>query len=212
MIDQGFVKTSLLKERYMSSTIAIEPTSRERVLQAAQKLIIDHGYVDFSMRELAEVSGLAKATIYHHFPDKQTICRSVFDIDLAALRDRIVAAANSSSNPVARIEAIVLELFGPEIERRLAILLTFRELPGLGMQIHDILVKYKNEIITPIAEVILDGISQGVFREVNVDLTVLSLMGMMQSYISSRLMFEPDQPVELIVEHTTDLLLHGINN
>ena len=126
----------------MSSNTGVEQSSRERVLQAAQQLIIDHGYVDFSMRELAEMSGLAKATLYHHFPDKQAICRSVIEIELAALSERLNAASKSSDDPIERITAVIHELFGPEIERRIAMLVTTRDLPGMGLDIKNIVATY----------------------------------------------------------------------
>lgn len=187
-----------------------ETSSREKVLMAAQQLIVDHGFVDFSMRELAEESGLAKATIYHHFPDKETICRHVIENELESLRDRIVKAANSEAEPAARIDAIIQQLFGPEVERRIAVLMTVRELPGLGMHLHEIVAKYRLDLIAPIAEVIQDGIDKGVFRPVNVDLTVLSLMGIMQSFVTHRLMVPAGDQIDNMVEHTTDLLLNGI--
>lgn len=194
----------------MSSTTALETSSRDRVLLAAQQLIIDHGRVDFSMRELAEVSGLAKATIYHHFPDKQTICRSVVEIELASLRDRIARAAQSATDPKERLGAVIHELFGPQLERRLVILIGVREVSGLPVQFQDVLIKYRNDLVAPIAEIISDGIEQGMFRSVNVEMTVISLMGMMQSYVTHRILFDPEGFAESIADHTVDLLLNGL--
>jgi AcrR family transcriptional regulator len=195
----------------MSSRSIIEPTSRDRVLSAAQQLMIDHGFADFSMRELAEVSGLAKATIYHHFPDKQTICHSVIESQFVDLRDRIIDAAQSADSPVERLRAVVDELLGPQLERRLVVLLAAQETVGLGMHFHDIIKRYRSEIVAPIADIVQDGIDKGVFRQINVDLAVISLMGMMQSYITHRLIISPDQQLDNIVEHTIDLLLYGIS-
>ena len=195
----------------MSVSASVEPTSRDRVLLAAQQLIVDHGYVDFSMRELAEVSGLAKATIYHHFPDKHTICHSVVETEIAALRDRIVAAAQSSDDPEDRLRRVIDELFGPQLERRLVVLLAVREISGPGMHFHDILIKYRRDLVAPIAGVIEDGIRQGVFRPINVEMTVISLMGMMQSYITHRILIDPNAFTAIVSEHTVDLLLNGIS-
>ena len=133
----------------MSSTETIEISSHDKILQAAQQLIIEHGYVDFSMRELAEACGLAKATIYHHFPDKQTICKSVIEIEFLELRDRVAAAAQSSDAPLEQIRAVIEELFGPEIERRIVLLLTIQEIPGLGKDLHDIVSKYRLDFVQP---------------------------------------------------------------
>ncbi len=195
----------------MSSTTTNEISSHDKVLQAAQQLIIEHGYVDFSMRELAEASGLAKATIYHHFPDKQTICKSVIEIELVGLRDRLVVAAQSSDVPSEQIRAVIEELFGPEIERRIVLLLTVREIPALGKDLHEIISKYHLDLVEPIAKIIQNGIDSGDFRPVDIDLTVLSLMGMMQSFVTQRIMISSVQQYDNLVQHTTDLLLTGIS-
>ena len=116
--------------------------------------MIDHGFVDFSMRELAELSGLAKATIYHHFPDKQTICHSVVEIEFADLRDRIIAAAESAESPLERLRAVVDELLGPQLERRLVVLLAAHEAVGLGVHFHSIIRRYRDEMVAPIVDII----------------------------------------------------------
>ncbi len=194
----------------MSSDTTMEQSSRDRVLLAAQELIIEHGNVDFSMRELAEMSGLAKATLYHHFPDKETICRSVIEIELATLSRRIHQAAASSDDPLKQITAIVEVLFGPEIERKIMLLVNTREVPGLGVGLKDVVTKYRFDLARPILQVIQNGIDKGVFRPLDPELTVLSLMGMMQSFVTHRLIAEPDQHFHNVVEHTLDMLLNGI--
>lgn len=194
----------------MRASSIVEPTSRDRVLDAAQQLIVDHGHVDFSMRELAELSGLAKATIYHHFPDKNAICLSVVEHEFLVLRDRINAAAESAADPVERLRRVIDAFFGLQLERRLMIVLTLRDVSGLGMQFKDAIAKYRHEIVSPIADIMEDGMQQGIFQPVNVEMTVISLLGMMQSYVTHRALIDPDGFADSATEHTLNLLLNGI--
>jgi len=173
-------------------------------------LMLDHGYVDFSMRELAEVSGLAKATIYHHFPDKQTICNAVVDIEFANLRDRIKSAATSAQDPVDRLRAVIDEMLGPELERRLLVVLAAQETSGLGVQFQTHIRRYRLDIVAPVADIIRDGIEKGVFRPLDVDMTVISLLGTMHSYVTHRVMSGPTAQFSGIAEHTVDLFLNGM--
>ena len=195
----------------MNASMAVELTSRDRVLVAAQQLIVDHGYVDFSMRELAELSGLAKATIYHHFTDKNAICISVIEREILVLRDRISAAARSSADPVDRLRQVIDAFFSLQLERRLVIVLALRDMSGLGMQFRDLIVKYRSELVGPIAAIVEDGIQDGTFRAVDVDMTVISLIGMMQSYVTHRILIDPDGYADSASGHTLDLLLNGIS-
>lgn len=56
----------------------IAPTSdtespRKRLLAAAVQLFADHGYAGSSMRDLARVTGMSVAGLYHHFESKDQL-------------------------------------------------------------------------------------------------------------------------------------------
>src|SRR3954467_5584024 len=53
--------------------------SRTQILDAALKLFSHRGYGATSVRDIAEAAGLSKGNLYHHFPDKETIFRSLLD-------------------------------------------------------------------------------------------------------------------------------------
>jgi TetR/AcrR family transcriptional regulator, regulator of autoinduction and epiphytic fitness len=45
----------------------------DAILDAAQQLLVEQGYVDLNMDTLAARAGLAKATLYQHFASKETL-------------------------------------------------------------------------------------------------------------------------------------------
>lgn len=53
--------------------------SRKDILDAALKLFSHRGYGATSVNDIAEEAGLSKGNVYHHFPDKETIFRSLID-------------------------------------------------------------------------------------------------------------------------------------
>lgn len=63
--------------------MSVQPTthseSRERVVNAAYTLFVQRGYADVSMQQIADNASITKATLYHHFRDKQ-------DLYLATMR------------------------------------------------------------------------------------------------------------------------------
>lgn len=48
--------------------------AHEKVLSAAGELIAKHGVNGFTMDSIARTSGVSKATIYKHWPDKEALC------------------------------------------------------------------------------------------------------------------------------------------
>jgi len=53
--------------------------SRARILETALKLFSRHGYRSTSMREIAEAAGVSTGNVYHHFPDKEQIFKTLLD-------------------------------------------------------------------------------------------------------------------------------------
>jgi TetR/AcrR family transcriptional regulator, acrAB operon repressor len=53
--------------------------SRRLVLDAALKLFSTCGYRATSVREIAEKAGVSIGNLYHHFPDKEAIFRTLLD-------------------------------------------------------------------------------------------------------------------------------------
>ena len=53
--------------------------TREKILQVASKLIVRQGYTATSISQIAAETGIGKATVYHHFPDKEAIVYALLD-------------------------------------------------------------------------------------------------------------------------------------
>jgi AcrR family transcriptional regulator len=53
--------------------------SRQQILDAALKLFSHRGYGATSVRDIAEAANVSKGNVYHHFPDKETIFRTLID-------------------------------------------------------------------------------------------------------------------------------------
>jgi AcrR family transcriptional regulator len=53
--------------------------SRGQILEAALKLFAHQGYRGTSVREIAEAAGVSTGNVYHHFPDKEQIFKTLLD-------------------------------------------------------------------------------------------------------------------------------------
>ena len=53
--------------------------SRRQVLEAALQLFSHQGFRATTVREIAEQAGVSTGNVYHHFPDKESIFRSLLD-------------------------------------------------------------------------------------------------------------------------------------
>jgi TetR/AcrR family transcriptional regulator, acrAB operon repressor len=53
--------------------------SRRQLLDAALQLFSHQGYRATSVREIADAAGVSTGNVYHHFPDKETIFKTLLD-------------------------------------------------------------------------------------------------------------------------------------
>jgi AcrR family transcriptional regulator len=61
--------------------------SRELILDAALDLFSRQGYRATSVRDIAAAARVSTGNVYHHFPDKETIFRTLLDRYWAAIED-----------------------------------------------------------------------------------------------------------------------------
>ena len=57
---------------------AADTTARERLLGAATRILERDGYTGLTMERVAAASGVAKTTLYRHWPTKAALCMDVY--------------------------------------------------------------------------------------------------------------------------------------
>jgi len=191
------------------TSIEVPSASKQAILDAAQNLLAVHGYAGLSMRELAAESGLAKATIYHHFQDKRDIFLSVLERDMQTVRAHVMAAAAAAqSNPVDQLSAVIRTYFGLMQERRTVIMNVLRELGDEEKKLDDFVCHKRTQYLDHLIEILQQGIDAGIFRPLNPEYTAISMVGMINAFIVFGNPAEQDRAH--IVEHTLQLMLDGV--
>ncbi|HWU18327.1 MAG TPA: TetR/AcrR family transcriptional regulator [Devosia sp.] len=68
----------------------VSPDKRERILQAASKLIVQNG-LQCSMSAIAEEAGVATGSLYNYFKSKEDLVRGIYGRVAEAMTGRLVA-------------------------------------------------------------------------------------------------------------------------
>lgn len=97
------------------------------ILQAAEEVLVEKGYNNTSMDEIAQRVGIAKGTVYLHFPSKETLIFALLKRDVEKLQRAI---ENIQQQPVTvreKLEAILRYMYGELLIQRFQIIYAFFE-------------------------------------------------------------------------------------
>jgi len=84
---------------------------RLRIVAAARPLFVEHGYKGVSMQQIADAASIHKATLYHHFRDKDALFVAVVQTELAQMRAVLVKAIDSGATTRQRLSAVAWTFF-----------------------------------------------------------------------------------------------------
>lgn len=79
-------------------------SSAEAILDAAEKLMADHGYAATSISAICRASGLPVGSIYHHFGSKAGVLAAVMERGTVRFYASLASLVRENSSPEQRLE------------------------------------------------------------------------------------------------------------
>jgi TetR/AcrR family transcriptional regulator len=159
-----------------------EISSRDRILDAAEALFAKRGYAGVGLREVAEVVGLGKSSLFHHFKNKPQLYAAVCGRILCRIEERLMRTLAAGGTPAERLERWLDDLIdlladNPSYARVLLRSL-FEDDDLAGEMPEEIEVERAIASIMGSAGALLrEGMGSGAFRAANVPHMLLSLVG-----------------------------------
>jgi AcrR family transcriptional regulator len=136
------------------------PKTRGRIIEAALGLIADRGMGGVSMTAIAESAGVARQTLYNHFPDLDSIVAvSVAEHQAASLNALRTVLATIEA-PEARLEHLVRQFAAAAAHHHDPAGIAY----GLSPEVRSTLEKYNTAILGVISDTLRSGIDEGEFR------------------------------------------------
>jgi TetR/AcrR family transcriptional repressor of nem operon len=91
--------------------MARDPSTRERLLDAAEHLVMEHGFSSTTVDAILAETGASKGSFFHHFPSKAELGRALVEryavADAALLEQLMEAAEAVSEDPARQLVAFV---------------------------------------------------------------------------------------------------------
>ncbi len=132
---------------------------------AAREIFAERGYHGTSIRDIAKRAGLSLSALYYWYSSKQELLAALIeesDLDYHARCELALAAAGD--DPVQRLRALVHVTVEYRVERRLESSIVVRESRNLEHESIDRMATNAREATKMWADIINDGVAQGIFR------------------------------------------------
>lgn len=157
---------------------AVRTDSRRRqILDAAVKVMQQTGFHQMSMQDLATEADVSVGLIYTYFGGKEDLLLATIVRIQDAFRDQLAPViAAAGDDPVDQLRAGIRRYIEIVDENLDAVVLTYRESRTLDAAGRTQIKELEIASATPLRTVIEDGITAGVFHDVDVDLMVFDIM------------------------------------
>lgn len=89
----------------------------EDIMMATYRALIDHGYADVTMRDVAGELGRSRSVIHYHYDSKEELLASLFEFLVGRYQRAMLTAIPSTERPRDLLESFIdVALFGPDDE------------------------------------------------------------------------------------------------
>lgn len=155
------------------------PVTRPQLVAVARSVFANRGVDGVSLREVAELAGIRKASLLHHFESKQDLYSAVLEDTLAKMLELIGAARLDEGDFLERLDrlgTLVTEYFAtnPETARLLV-----RELIGEGAYLDDPKGRQRVQEVLELTAAFLEaGMGAGAFGRSDPRQLALSIAGL----------------------------------
>ncbi|MGI8626901.1 MAG: TetR/AcrR family transcriptional regulator [Geodermatophilaceae bacterium] len=80
---------------------------RDATLDATAALVAEHGLLSVTMSQIAEETGIGRATLYKYFPDVEAILLAWHERQISAHLEQLADAREQAGEPGQRLEAVL---------------------------------------------------------------------------------------------------------
>ena len=159
---------------------------REQILEAAEELFAEYGFEGTSVRQLAQKAKVNVAMISYYFGSKEQLIKALIQHRAGNFKETLEALNRDGNSPIEKLEKLIEynvdrifnnNRFHRVINREISL----HQRSAFNKMISDTLLKNFEEM----KKLIIDGQKKKVFRNVDVELTIASMIGTISKVVQS---------------------------
>ncbi len=152
---------------------------REQILRTAADLFRERGYRATTLDDIAARLGMSKASLYTYFRAKEAMLAAISRETIEAFTRELGLILASRLPPEDKLRRVVRQHVRFVIANRSFLTVFFSEEANLPPRFARSLAAQKDRYDKGVESIVLEGVRQGVFRDVPPRLAVFGLLGML---------------------------------
>jgi len=163
--------------------IAASDKVRKKIIDAASALYAKKGFGATSIQEISEAANVALPVTYHYVKKKSEIMRLIMEDVLNIFQESLIREITDIVDPVEKL-AIAVILYLRVLDRqREKVLLFYQKSGSLDRSSKVRIMALEVKVSEIFSNIINEGITQGVFKAVDVDLMAYNILMLSQMWI-----------------------------
>ena len=140
-----------------------QPESRERILDAAEKMFLKHGYLKVTVKDIAVVLDMSPANVYRFFDSKASLREALADRLTRQVEAQCARVCAEGGTASARMEALITEYHRMTLDRYLSAENVHEMLDAAMRENWRVIDGHMSRMKELIAGILADGIASGEF-------------------------------------------------
>ena len=190
----------------------------ELILQAAEEVLAEKGYYDTSVDEIAARVGIAKGTVYLHFPGKEDLVVAILQRNAQAMVELVEATAAEAHSNCEKLEAILQVVYGGFFDPRKRQLMQLPYAVMNGSELHRVFVEKKgclkkewSRLAALIASIVEAGKAEGEFdKSMPTPVMLSAFFSLMSPRSLEHFNVDTQMPIDEFVKHLARFYFKGI--
>lgn len=180
---------------------------RGEIFEAAVHLIVEKGFLETSMREIAEAAGVGKSTLYDYFPTKDDILVFYFEDELKTIAGRAQAICREALPADEKLYRVMLANLEYLLANRAFYIKLSVESQRLSMQSQQRIQASRHVYQDLICGIIKTGIAEGRFRPVD---PLLAMRVILSALTPVAFTTRPTGTPQEMLSTSLDIILNGL--
>ena len=156
---------------------------RRKIIDVASALYAKKGFTATSIQEISEKAGVSLPVTYHYVKKKSEIMRMIMEDVLNIFQDSLTRQIKGIDDPWEKLGIAVVLYFRVVDQQKEKALLIYQKSNSLDRESKSRVMQLEVDVSNIFGQIIREGIEQGVFKAVDVDLMAYNIIMMAHTWI-----------------------------